>query len=330
MTRLSMIFRRSFGAISLATLSLVLHSCACAPDTTPEPNPPVSTDTPDAGTPVVVPDGGTVTMLAPPLPPHDNVSFVDLTEFLYTGPNAVQTGVAPGVIVKARVSVLRGQVFDASKKPLPGVKVTVLGHPEYGATLSRSDGAYDMAVNGGESLVVDFTKAGLLPSQRRVSTQWNGFFRLDDVVLVPLDEVVTSVTFGSDKAQLASGSAQQDASGQRTARVYFGAGVNAKLTLPGGATQALGKGSFRATEYTVGDTGPLRMPGALPPFSGYTYAVELSLDEAITAGATSVEFSQPVSLYVDNFLKFPWAKPCRWVSTTGKKAGGSPRRMGAW
>ncbi|MDI1480516.1 RHS repeat-associated core domain-containing protein [Polyangium sp. y55x31] len=43
----------------------------------------------------------------------------------------------------------------------------------------------------------------------------------------------------------------------------------------------------------------------MPAASGYTYAIELSVDEAVQAGATSVDFSQPVSYYVENFLGFP-------------------------
>jgi hypothetical protein len=61
----------------------------------------------------------------------------------------------------------------------------------------------------------------------------------------------------------------------------------------------------RATEYTVGENGPQAMPAPLPPQSGYTYAVDLSVDQAIAAGATRVDFSQPIPLYVDNFLDFP-------------------------
>jgi len=38
---------------------------------------------------------------------------------------------------------------------------------------------------------------------------------------------------------------------------------------------------------------------------GYTYAVELSADEAIAAGATRVTFNQSVISYVENFLNFP-------------------------
>src|SRR5262249_53887679 len=59
------------------------------------------------------------------------------------------------------------------------------------------------------------------------------------------------------------------------------------------------------TEYTVGANGPNAMPGELPPSSGYTYAVELSADEAVAAGATGVRFSQPVVFYLQNFISLP-------------------------
>ena len=62
---------------------------------------------------------------------------------------------------------------------------------------------------------------------------------------------------------------------------------------------------MRATEYTVGTTGPDAMPGGLPATSAYTYAVEYTLDEALAAGATRVDFDTPVAAYTDNFLGFP-------------------------
>src|SRR4029079_6384397 len=62
---------------------------------------------------------------------------------------------------------------------------------------------------------------------------------------------------------------------------------------------------IRATEFTVGASGPNAMPAALPPLSGYTYCTELSADEAIAAGAVSVAFNQPVVAYAENFLGFP-------------------------
>ena len=68
------------------------------------------------------------------------------------------------------------------------------------------------------------------------------------------------------------------------------------------------------------------MPGELPPTSGYTYAVELSVDEAVEAGATEVRFDEPVITYVENFLDFPAASPCRPATSTAAPATGSRRR----
>src|SRR5262249_60735958 len=65
----------------------------------------------------------------------------------------------------------------------------------------------------------------------------------------------------------------------------------------------LGTSPGRARGVPVGRGGPLAMPGALPPSSGYPYAVDVTIDEAITA--KSVVFSTPVSFYVQNFLNFP-------------------------
>ena len=62
---------------------------------------------------------------------------------------------------------------------------------------------------------------------------------------------------------------------------------------------------FRATEYTVGDKGPAAMPAELPLMTGYTYAVELSADEAVAYKCGLVVFDQPLYYYVDNFLNFP-------------------------
>ena len=64
------------------------------------------------------------------------------------------------------------------------------------------------------------------------------------------------------------------------------------------------------------------MPGPLPPASGYTYAVEMSVDEAVDAGADRVNFDKPVAFYVENFLGFP---------TGGDvPTGYYDRELGAW
>ena len=74
------------------------------------------------------------------------------------------------------------------------------------------------------------------------------------------------------------------------------------MVMPDGTIQTLSTLNVRATEYTVADNGPETMPGDLPPTSAYTYAVELSVDEAIAVGANTVNFDRPIPFYVDNFL----------------------------
>ena len=62
---------------------------------------------------------------------------------------------------------------------------------------------------------------------------------------------------------------------------------------------------IRVTEYTVGSGGRNAMPAELPPYSGYTYAVEMSLDQASVNGSTEVVFNQTLAYYVENYLGFP-------------------------
>jgi hypothetical protein len=47
------------------------------------------------------------------------------------------------------------------------------------------------------------------------------------------------------------------------------------------------------------------MPAELPINTGYTYAVELSIDEAESQGVKTINFDKPVINYVDNFIGFP-------------------------
>jgi RHS repeat-associated protein len=227
------------------------------------------------------------------------------TAFLYSGADPVQTGVAPGTIQPLRVAVLRGLVLDRADQPLPGARITVLGHPEFGETVSRDDGMFDMAVNGGGEITLVYAKAGYLPAQRQVDAPWRDFAWAPDVVLVPLDPAVTAVDLTSPTMQIARGSEETDADGTRQATVLFPGGTTASLALANGGSQAVSALHIRATEFTVGDNGPEAMPAALPPSSGYTYAVELSADEAIAAGAKSVNFSQPLPVYVENFIGAP-------------------------
>ncbi|MCP1727353.1 RHS repeat-associated protein [Natronospira proteinivora] len=235
-----------------------------------------------------------------PTPMHNAVSF------LWEGANPIQRDVDPAVFEPHRIAVLRGRVLDWDGEPLAGAKIQILGKAHFGHTLSRSDGRFDLAVNGGGPVVVEYLKEGYLPLQRRLTPGWEDWAHADDIVLTPLDPKVTTIDMGPNAPQqVAAGQVVEDADGSRQATVVFPEGVTAEMELPDGTTQPLDSLDFRATEYTVGENGPAAMPGELPRQTAYTYAVELSVDQAIEAGAEHVRFSQPLAFYVDNFLDFP-------------------------
>ncbi len=250
---------------------------------------------------------GSTNTVPPPLNPTEFTSLAAATAFLYSGNDPVQTGVTEGTIEEKRGAILRGKVLNNDNQPLTGVTIKIKDHPEFGQTLSHVGGIFNMAVNGGGLLTINYSKAGYLPVQRKVQTPWAEYAYAEDIIMIPLDEQATVIDLSdnSEAFQVAQGSVSTDVDGSRQATVLFPQGTTATMTLADGSTQALTSLTVRATEYTVGENGPKRMPGPLPPASGYTYAVELSVDEAIAADADKVTFNQKVPFYVDNFLDFP-------------------------
>lgn len=245
-------------------------------------------------------------LVAPDLMAGEVTTVKSAVEFLYDGPVPIQTGVNPVDILATRAALIRGRVFERGGAPLAGVRVTILGHPEFGETLTRTDGMFDMVVNGGGKLVVDYDLAGYAPAQRHMTTQWNSWNWADDLAMVPLDSVANPIDLTSvEPFQVAQASIQTDDDGSRQATLLFPRGTTAELVMPDGSTSPISNLTVRATEYTVGEDGPAAMPAPLPPTNTYTYAAELSVDEAIAAGADSVSFSQDIIFYVGNFLDFP-------------------------
>ncbi len=253
--------------------------------------------------------GGACVSYAPELvAPPVNMSVVsfppDTTTFIYSGPNPIQTGVAPGTIERERAAILRGRALLPSGAPLAAVTLTAKDHPEFGATVTRADGRYDFVVNGGGPLTLRFDRVGYLRVQREIETPWADFVDVADVVLTPYDAAVTEVASGAPTAQVAVGSIVTDDEGPRQPRIIFAPGTTATMTGPAWGPVPLTTFHVRATEFTVGPDGPKAMPADLPPESLYTYAAAYTLDEAVAMGATRVDFSQPVVAYTPNFLEF--------------------------
>lgn len=254
--------------------------------------------------PVAVPADPVTT--APALPASVVTTLNKATEFLYTGPDAVQLGVTNGTIQAEQAAVVRGRVITRDGAALAGVDVRIAGHSEFGFTRSRADGRFDLAVNGGGLLTVKFERNGYLSAQRQANIPWQDYTQLEDIALVPQDSHVTLIDLSvASTVQVARGRAVADQDGARTATLLFPEGTHATMTLPDGSTQPLATLHVRATEYTVGPNGPKAMPAELPPTIGYTYCVELGVDEADAVEAKGITFNQPIPFYVENFLGFP-------------------------
>jgi YD repeat-containing protein len=252
--------------------------------------------------------------------PVVTTSVAESAARLYSGKDSRQTGVAAGTIHEARAAIVRGVVRERDGKPMAGVALSVRKHPEFGRTTSRDDGTFDLALNGGGTYCVEYEREGFLPVCRHVSVPWQEFVWLPDVCLVPVDEKKTAVAFSTESpVQVARANPVNDDDGQRQPTLVFPKGTEATLLLSDGTSKPVESLTVRATEFTVGKNGPRAMPASLPASSAYTYAVELSADEA---GGADVKFSKPVYHYVENFLELPVGIP---VPT-----GYFDRDKGAW
>jgi RHS repeat-associated protein len=237
------------------------------------------------------PDPSTI---APELSTTSYTNMKDAVKFLYSSQNPVQTGIDTNLIDEKRVAVVRGKVLAQTGEPLSGVTISIHDHPEFGQTLSREDGMFDLVVNGGSVLIINYEKENHFTTQRQSDVAWKDYARLPDVIMLQPDPVVSTIDLNNNTGiQIARGSISIDTNGSRQATIIFPPGIE----VTNFSAETI---NVRATEYTVGHNGPKAMPAELPSGVGYTYCVELSVD-----GAEEVQFNAPVYLYVENFLNFP-------------------------
>jgi RHS repeat-associated protein len=243
--------------------------------------------------------------VAPPLPVGGVPPFLSQVSFLWTGSQPTIFGVITDSLDTARVAVLRGRVIGVDNAPIPGVRVQVADHPEFGHTFTRADGRYELVANGGVSVWADFGKSGYLPLQRLSRPYWKQYAGMLDVVLTKLDATTTVVSSGSTQAQLVKSTPQTELDGTRMLSMYIPAGTHATFQMPDSSIIAAPQLTLRTTEYTVGQSGPLAMPSDLPAITAYTYAFDVTADEELAAGAVHILFDHPVAMHLDNFLHFP-------------------------
>ncbi len=239
-----------------------------------------------------------------PTDPSAPTTFEGATAFL------TQSGGQSGVVITPRRrAVIRGYARALAQNGTiatkAGIEVRVKDHPEFKSVLTGVDGAYALAVEGGGTLVVQFSEKDHLPAERTTPTSWHEFTVLEDLALVPLDPAVTTVQQGASASQIvwgsrvgggAVGGAIDPTPSRRPLLVIAPGTLITSAGAPGGAVK------IRMTEYSAFVEGVRAMPATLPPTSGYTYAVEMAVEEL---RGKPVTFNKSLSYYLDDFLDLP-------------------------
>ena len=255
--------------------------------------------------------------LAPGLDRTVATTLSEASRFLYTGPDPLQKGADKDAFDPRRIAMVRGRVVDSSGEPLSGVKVSVAERSEYGYTLTRPDGFFDLAVNGGARLVMKYELDGYIPAERVTQPGWQRHGQLPEVGLVEQSGKRTELHSGASSIQAATAEATDDGFGKRQVLVLMQPGTRASAELPDGSEEDLSTLTLRVTEYPFEamdsqeswQTTARFAPGTLPLAGGVHYGMELRVDEAEELDARWVSFSKPVSLYVENFLGLPVGAP---------------------
>ncbi|XP_044247547.1 teneurin-1 isoform X2 [Ursus arctos] len=113
---------------------------------------------------------------------HTSRLFYDRIKFLI---GKDSTHVIPPEISfdSRRACVIRGQVVAVDGTPLVGVNVSFLHHSDYGFTISRQDGSFDLVAVGGISVILIFDRSPFLSEKRTLWLPWNQFIVVEKVTM---------------------------------------------------------------------------------------------------------------------------------------------------
>jgi PKD repeat protein len=236
----------------------------------------------------------------------EDVPLHERTAFLYSGASPTQVGMQPGALNPKRYAVVHGKVLDQNGNPLAGATIGTLFDDGMGTTQSRTDGEFDLAVNGGGPVVLTIDRAGYGQVQRTIQVPWQDSVQAPEIRMVRQSTVDNTILLNHSLAQVIEGPTSSDANGPRTPVIIVPPQTNVTIPTASGDLLLKDRFSFRLSELSVGDNGPEKMPGTLPASSAYTYSVRLAAMEAIAMGTTAqAVLSKPFSLYLDNFLNIP-------------------------
>uniref|UniRef100_A0A915BMY1 EGF-like domain-containing protein n=1 Tax=Parascaris univalens TaxID=6257 RepID=A0A915BMY1_PARUN len=116
--------------------------------------------------------------------PSVNANFYQQSKFLVQ-PDSVQRYADERQFNESLVSVIRGRVVSYGGSPLTGVRVAEARHPPLtGFTLSRSEeggGAFDIMVNGGRMVTLQFMRKPFEKIERSFYVPWNEIVYVGDI-----------------------------------------------------------------------------------------------------------------------------------------------------
>ncbi|MEL7305216.1 MAG: DUF4215 domain-containing protein [Myxococcota bacterium] len=245
-------------------------------------------------------------LIAPPPIPGEATVTERSMRFLYEGDDRVQLDVAEDVIQPDRAATIHGELRDTTGEPVEGARVSFNDRPEFGFTFTRSDGRFDMALNGGGMVRMRVTKAGYMTLERIITVPEHGQESLGVLIATRIEG---GAPVDIDVGGFIPGVVEEDSEGPRRASIWVQSGTSAVMEQGGAMFPMDSDLTMGVTELTVGTDGPDRLPGELPLTSAYTYAAEYFVEEAAAVSADGVAFSKPVYSYVDNFLDFDVGEP---------------------
>ncbi|CAN7975618.1 unnamed protein product, partial [Ixodes persulcatus] len=115
-------------------------------------------------------------------PPAVTASFFQRMQFLIEE-DSVQSYARKDSFNNSRASVIRGQVISFSGSPLMGIRVGIAGDPSFGFTVTRDSGWFDLMVNGGGAVTLQFRRDPFGLHERTVMVPWNEIVIVDRVVM---------------------------------------------------------------------------------------------------------------------------------------------------
>ncbi|XP_061511791.1 teneurin-m isoform X9 [Anopheles gambiae] len=119
-------------------------------------------------------------------PPAITASFFERMKFLIDE-GSLQNYAKLETFNESRSAVIRGRVVTSLNMGLVGVRVST-STPLEGFTLTRDDGWFDLMVNGGGAITLQFGRSPFRPQTRIVQVPWNEVVIIDTVVMSTSDD----------------------------------------------------------------------------------------------------------------------------------------------